>query len=605
MKNPDRAVRSVLITGASSGIGRACAVRLAAEGWRVFGGVRRKEDAESLAAEPGSIQPVEFDVTDAEQSRTVAEQIGLEVGGAGLQGLVNNAGVAVGGPLEIVPMEEIRRQLEVNLVGTLAVTQPCLPLLRKGGGRIVNMGSIGGYIGFPIQGPYSASKFALEGLTNVLRQELRRQGIGVTLIAPGAVSTPIWKKSFAAWEEIHAGLSEAATDPWQGVTAASLRLVRKAERRAVPVEVVARAVRSALTKEKAPARIDVGRGVRLRRFVALFCADRFLDNLIHRALRREHCPEDGALPAPAVTTATAGRNVLVTGAAGGIGRSIVCQLASLGYRVFAGMLPGEMGEGLFDDCEGPVTSVVLDVTDPASISRARATVEEALGEEGLAGLINNAGILHYAPLEFLPLDEFRRMLEINLLGTLSVTRAFLPRLRAADGRIVNMGSAAGIFSLPMQGAYSSSKFGLEGMTDCLRRELAFQDLPVSIIEPVAVQTPMLSTAAEESRRLMTAMPAEAEELYGHMHRMLVEDLEGELTRALEPGAVTADVVHALEASRPRTRYLIGRRINLRWFLVRILPTSRIDDIVEKTLLRRHPEIAAENDQFPPIRSVIR
>jgi NAD(P)-dependent dehydrogenase (short-subunit alcohol dehydrogenase family) len=173
----------VLITGASSGIGAACAKRLAAAGWRVFAGVRR------AGAAPVETTEVLLDVTDGGAIARAVE----EVGGR-LDGLVNNAGIAVAAPLEYLPLEELRRQLEVNLVGQLAVTQAFLPALRAGGGRIVLIGSIAGTSALPFLGPYAISKFALEALADSLRVELAAEGIRVSIVRPGTIATPIWSK---------------------------------------------------------------------------------------------------------------------------------------------------------------------------------------------------------------------------------------------------------------------------------------------------------------------------------------------------------------------------------------------------------------------------
>jgi NAD(P)-dependent dehydrogenase (short-subunit alcohol dehydrogenase family) len=195
-------MKTVVITGASTGIGHGCVKVLLGQGFRVFGSVRKQADADRLQAEFGpNFTPLIFDVTDQAAIRRGADAVEKALGGETLSGLVNNAGIAVAGPLLYLGIDELRHQLEVNLVSQLAVTQAFAPLLgvdtsRKGKpGRIVMMSSIGGKNAFPFMGPYSASKFGLEGLSESLRRELMLFGIDVIMIRPGAVATPIWDKA--------------------------------------------------------------------------------------------------------------------------------------------------------------------------------------------------------------------------------------------------------------------------------------------------------------------------------------------------------------------------------------------------------------------------
>ena len=193
---------SVVVTGVSTGIGRAIAQVLVRRGVHVFGSVRSQKDAAAFTAELGQgVTPLVFDVTDPRGIAEAARLVRDRLGGRALAGLVNNAGIAVFGPLMHIPLEEFRRQMEVNLVGPLAVTQAFLPLLGAdralsgGPGRIVNIGSIGGKVATPFLGPYCASKFAIEGLSESLRRELLLYGIDVIVVGPGAVATPIWGKA--------------------------------------------------------------------------------------------------------------------------------------------------------------------------------------------------------------------------------------------------------------------------------------------------------------------------------------------------------------------------------------------------------------------------
>jgi NAD(P)-dependent dehydrogenase (short-subunit alcohol dehydrogenase family) len=258
---------AVLITGSSTGIGQACALALDSRGFRVFAGVRQMADGDRLreAASP-RLTPVLLDVTDAAAIERAAATIGEATGGAGLAGLVNNAGITVAFPLEFLPLAELRRQLEVNVIGQLAVTQAMLPHLRAARGRIVNVGSISGRMAAPYVGAYAASKHALEALSDSLRVELRHFGIRVSLIQPADVDTPIWTKSRAAAEKLREEMQElvAARIPQEvrDCYAADITAMRAAVDRmaaqAIPVERIVRAVQHALTARRPRTRYPVG-----------------------------------------------------------------------------------------------------------------------------------------------------------------------------------------------------------------------------------------------------------------------------------------------------------------------------------------------------------
>ena len=195
-------MKTVVVTGASTGIGWGCAKVMVEKGFRVLGSVRKEADAERLRNEfGGNFTPLFFDVTDEAAVRQAASATASVLGNEPLFGLVNNAGIAVAGPLLYLDVDELRRQLEVNVTGQFIVTQAFAPLLaehvseQKRAGRIVMISSVGGRNASPFVGPYNASKFALEGLSESLRRELMLLGIDVIVVAPGAVATPIWDKA--------------------------------------------------------------------------------------------------------------------------------------------------------------------------------------------------------------------------------------------------------------------------------------------------------------------------------------------------------------------------------------------------------------------------
>jgi NAD(P)-dependent dehydrogenase (short-subunit alcohol dehydrogenase family) len=273
---------AVVVTGASSGIGRACAQALDALGFRVFAGYRSPADGESLRAQGSDrLIPVRVDVTDADSLARMAEEVGCAVGGAGLRGLVNNAGIAVAAPLEFLPLDALRRQLEVNVVGQVAVTQALLPLLRTARGRIVNIGSVSGRFAAPFLGPYAASKHAMEALNDSLRLELRPWGIQVAMVEPGAIATPIWKRSLAAAEEMIEGFPPEA-EALYGGPMGTLRERVEALDGTAPAE-VALAVVHALTARRAKARYVVGRDAKVRIAIGRL-PTRLRDLLVARAL---------------------------------------------------------------------------------------------------------------------------------------------------------------------------------------------------------------------------------------------------------------------------------------------------------------------------------
>jgi NAD(P)-dependent dehydrogenase (short-subunit alcohol dehydrogenase family) len=251
MSTIDQQSPAVLITGASTGIGEACALELDHRGFRVFAGVRTQAAAQLLQSKATPrFTPLMLDVTDATMICAAAAQVKDEVGRRGLAGLINNAGVAVSGPLELIPIAELRRQFEVNVIGQIAVTQAFIPLLRIAKGRIVNIGSVNGALSPPYLGPYSASKFALEALTDALRIELRTWGIGVSLVEPGPIATPIWEKSATAADQLQSTLPAEAVTLYEPDLAAMRKAIDKIVRNAAPVHSVVQAVVHALTAPK-------------------------------------------------------------------------------------------------------------------------------------------------------------------------------------------------------------------------------------------------------------------------------------------------------------------------------------------------------------------
>jgi NAD(P)-dependent dehydrogenase (short-subunit alcohol dehydrogenase family) len=277
-------VPTALITGASTGIGRATALRLAGAGWTVLAGVRDPAAGASLLTEAsgGRIVPVSLDVTDEGQVAQAAAVVEEQAGAGGLDALINNAGIGIGGPLELVSAEDLRRQFDVNVFAQVEVTKAMLPALRRAGGRIAFVSSIGGRVAMAFTAPYAASKHAIEAFGDALRVELRTSGVQVTLIEPGSVATPIWDKSKAESERV--SVPPELQAQYGHVPAAMDKVLADTERRGVPPEQVADTILRALTSSRMKARYVVGRDAKVMLAVRRMMPDHVFDALARRAL---------------------------------------------------------------------------------------------------------------------------------------------------------------------------------------------------------------------------------------------------------------------------------------------------------------------------------
>jgi NAD(P)-dependent dehydrogenase (short-subunit alcohol dehydrogenase family) len=279
-------VSAFLVTGASSGIGRATALRLDRAGHRVLASVRRDEDGEALAAAASDrLEPVPLDVTDGASIAALAERVDSDRAGAGLDGLVNNAGTAIAGPLEMIPIDDFREQLEINLVGQVAVTQALLAPLRRARGRVVFVSSIGGRLAVPFNGPYHASKWAIEAIGDSLRGELRRWGMAVSLIEPGSVATPIWGKGEARADELLDALGPEAERLYGKSIAGFRAQVRATAARGIDPDEVAAVIEMALTAARPRTRYLVGRDAKIQARLRRLVPDRLFDRWVASQMR--------------------------------------------------------------------------------------------------------------------------------------------------------------------------------------------------------------------------------------------------------------------------------------------------------------------------------
>ncbi len=274
-------MKSILVTGASTGIGRACALHLADAGHQVFAGVRNEADARGLdGCGRSQVHPVFLDVTEPDQIDAVAELIANKSGG--LHGVVNNAGVARGGPVEYIPIDVWRDQFEVNVFGQVAVTRAMMPLIRESRGRIVFIGSIGGKLATMMMGPYNASKFAIEAIGEALRAELRPWGIGVSVIEPGAVRTEIWEKGRESADLLERQLPSEAVDRYAPHIAAIRKGIDMQDKAGVDPVKVAEAVDHALFAERPKTRYVVGGPARVQSAMVRVLPDRPREAIIRR-----------------------------------------------------------------------------------------------------------------------------------------------------------------------------------------------------------------------------------------------------------------------------------------------------------------------------------
>jgi NAD(P)-dependent dehydrogenase (short-subunit alcohol dehydrogenase family) len=272
---------SYLVTGASSGIGQATALALDADGHEVFAAVEPDSETTGLATASERLTVLALDVTLPASIAAAADEVSGRLAGRGLDGLVNNAGVGFPGPLELLALEDLRRQLEVNVIGQIAVTQAMLPLLRQGAGRIVFVGSVGGVLASQFAGAYHASKFAIEAVGDVWRQELEPEGIEVILIEPSAISTPIWSRAIAYLDELVQSGSPRMARYRERLTAFRETLHSADEHGKAP-EDVAEVIAQALTARKPNARYVVGAAGRFATALRPLIPDRVADKLAER-----------------------------------------------------------------------------------------------------------------------------------------------------------------------------------------------------------------------------------------------------------------------------------------------------------------------------------
>jgi NAD(P)-dependent dehydrogenase (short-subunit alcohol dehydrogenase family) len=270
------------------------------------------------------------------------------------------------------------------------------------------------------------------------------------------------------------------------------------------------------------------------------------------------------------------------------------ELDRRGFRVFAGVRSAEAGQRLQQQASPRLTPLMLDVTDAASIAAAVATIRAAVGDAGLAGLVNNAGIAICGPLEVLPLDQLRRQLEVNVIGQIAVIQAVLPLLRAARGRIVNVGSLNGTVSPAYLGPYAASKYAMEALSDSLRMELRQWGIRVSIVEPGPIDTPIWQKSAVEADQMAANVPPAAMALYQADLDAFRRGVERFSANALPVERVVRAVVHALTAPRPKIRYFLTWMVRLSFKAFKMLP-----DRLRDWLIRRQIGLPAGNRPRAP------
>jgi NAD(P)-dependent dehydrogenase (short-subunit alcohol dehydrogenase family) len=274
--------------------------------------------------------------------------------------------------------------------------------------------------------------------------------------------------------------------------------------------------------------------------------------------------------------------VVVTGASTGIGRATALLLDEKGYRVFAGVRKDEDAKSLKQEGSDRLKPIKIDVTKERSIQTAARNVKRALGDEGLVGLVNNAGVGGGGPVEFIPIDDFRNTIEVNLIGQLAVTQAFLPLIRMTKGTVVFIASIGGRIAAPFLSSYNASKFGIEALGDSLRREVLPWGIDVVVVEPGTIATEIWSKGKDALQETTESMPPDAVRLYGPQLQAWAKSFMGEGdTQGISPDKVAQVIHRAIRNERPKARYLVGADARIGAKMNAVVPTRTFDRMARR------------------------
>ncbi|MDP6867702.1 MAG: SDR family NAD(P)-dependent oxidoreductase [Acidimicrobiales bacterium] len=561
-------MRTAIVTGAAGGIGEATASDLARWGWRVFGFDLRAGESNLASSDlvgfGGSIEPIRVDVTDRAAVEAAVAAVLAATGGT-LDAVVANAGVRVAGAFEETPFDEVRRLFEVNLGGAMHLTRAALPALRATeASRVVVVSSVGGLSALPGLAAYCGSKWAVEGWAESLAHELQPLGVGVALVEPASVRTGLWD------------LGTVHGDP-DGPYASLVDAVEAGDDRAW-----ARALDPASVSATMVGVVEGRRG--LRHPVGLTARARFAARgLVPSGLQRRVIGRLTGQPPPLASPRNPEGVVMVTGCSSGFGLGITVELARRGHRVAAtmrdlarrGSLDAALSEaGVADRVE----ILQMDVTDRASIAEAFARADrwvQLAGDVGrIVGLVNNAGVASVGPFEELPSVEVGRVIETNLLGTLAVTHAALPRMRPHGGRIVFISSSSGLGGLPTWSAYAASKWGVEGFAESLAFEVGPHGIDLALVEPGAFPTGIWRD---------DSWHGDPDGPYATLARAMADADRKAVEAGGDPAVVARTVAACLSGGRPVIRHPVGRGAWLRWAARGVVPFGVQRRIVARLL----------------------
>ncbi|KAM4702043.1 uncharacterized protein O3C94_002981 [Discoglossus pictus] len=633
----------VLITGCDSGFGNLVAKQLDRRGLRVLATCLTNKGAEDLKKETSSrLQTVILDVTDSQSVISATKWVATVVGDKGLWGLVNNAGISIpSAPNEWLKKDDFFKILNVNLLGVVDVTINLLPLIRKARGRVVNVASVAGRISF-CGGGYCISKYGVEAFSDSLRREMIQFGVKVCIVEPGFFKTQVTdaKLQKESTNKLWAGLPDGIRrsygqqyfEKYCSFVDFMLQICK------TKLSLVTDCMEHALTAVYPYTRYSAGWDAKLLFLPLSYLPTAFVDFLMgidqpkptDRAMvGGGTCPRVHAKRLPAASFGAiveqhgscvvsgirscapvsfmclcllllllaliflyrwyrqsqilqniSDKYVFITGCDSGFGNLLAKQLDQHGMRVLASCMTEKGAEELKKETSSRLQTVILDVTDNQSVRSAAEWVTNTVGDKGLWGLVNNAGIsIPSAANEWLSKDDYFRMLNVNLLGVIDVTINLLALIRKARGRVVNVASIAGRIAI-CGGGYCISKYGVEAFSDSLRREMKQFGVKVCIIEPGFFKTNITDAKLlkESTCKIWARLPEGIRKSYGQEYfDKVISGTEKNLSTCnTKLSLVTGCMEHALTAVYPHTRYSAGWDAKLFFLPLSYFPTVITD-----------------------------